>query len=82
MGISLYTSMGFLNPKRMHVWDIRFVVLPVTEKQVTLHISGVDHSSDESWDTHCIILYGEFIMSAVNHPPHAADPVTGAEEKS
>ena len=47
-----------------------------------LDISGVDHRSDESWDTHCIILYGEFIMSAVNHPPHAADPVTGHEEKS
>jgi len=29
-----------------------------------------------------IILYGEFIMSAVNHPPHAADPLTGHEEKS
>ena len=47
-----------------------------------LNISGADHSSDESRGTHCIILYGEFIMSAVNHPPHAADPVTGAEEKS
>ena len=63
--------MGFLNLKRMHVGYIRFVVSQVTEKQVTLHISGVDHSSDESRDTHCIILYGEFIMSAVNHPPHA-----------
>jgi len=48
--------MGFLNPKRMHVWDIRFVVSQVTEKQVTLHISGVDHSSDELRDTHRVIL--------------------------
>ena len=47
-----------------------------------LNISGADHSSDESRDTHWFILHGEFIMSAVNHPPHAADPVTGAEEKS
>ena len=47
-----------------------------------LNINGVDHSFDESRDTHCIILYGEFIMSAVNHPPHMADPVTGTEEKS
>ena len=47
MGKSLYTSMGFLKLKRMHVWDIRFVVSQVTEKQVTLHINGVDHSSDE-----------------------------------
>ena len=47
-----------------------------------LDISGVDNSSDESRNTHCIILYGEFIMSAVNHPPHAAGPVTGHEEKS
>ena len=52
LGKPIYLSMGFLNPKRMHVWDIRFVVSQVTEKQVTLHISGVDHSSDESWDTH------------------------------
>ena len=74
--------MGVLNLKRMHVWDIRFVVSQVTEKQVTLHINGVNHSSDKSRDTHCIILYGEFIMSAVNHPPHAADPLTGHKEKS
>ena len=47
-----------------------------------LNISGADHSSDESRDTHCIILYGEFIMSAVNHPPYPADPVTGIGEKS
>ena len=47
-----------------------------------LNISGANHGSDESRDTHCIILYGEFIMSAVNHAPHAADPVTGHEEKS
>ena len=33
-----------------------------------LDISGVDHSSDESRDTHCIILYGEFIMSLESHP--------------
>ena len=52
------------------------------KKSTMLNISGVDHSSDESRDTHCIILYSEFIMSAVNHPPHAADPVTGHEEKS
>ena len=48
--------MGFLNPKRMHVGYIRFVVSQVTEKQVTLHISGVDHSSDEWRDTHRVIL--------------------------
>ena len=47
-----------------------------------LDISGVYHRSDESWDTRCIILYGEFIMSAVNHPPHAAGPLTGHEEKN
>ncbi len=52
------------------------------KKSMMLDISGVDHSFDESRDTHCIILYGEFIMSAVNHPPHTADPVTGTEEKS
>ena len=46
-----------------------------------LNISGVDHSSDESRDTHRIILYGEFIMSAVNHPPHTAHPATRAGEK-
>ena len=82
MGISLYTSMGVLNPNRMHVWDISYVVLTDAKKSMMLNISGVDHSFDESRDTHCIILYGEFIMSAVNHPPHAVDPVTGAEEKS
>ena len=47
-----------------------------------LDISGVDHSSDESRDTHCIILYGEFIMSLESHPPYPADPVTGVEEES
>ena len=51
------------------------------KKSMMLDISGVDHSFDESRDTHCIILYGEFIMSSVNHPPHAADLVTGHEEK-
>ena len=66
----------------MHVWDIRYVVLTDAKKSMMLNISGVDHSFDESRDTHCIILYGEFIMSAVNPPPHAADPVTGHEEKS
>ena len=47
-----------------------------------LNISGVDHSADESRDTHCIILSGEFVMSAVHHPPYPADPVTGTGEKS
>ena len=51
------------------------------KKSMMLDISGVDHSFDESRDTHCIILYGEFIMSEVNYPPHAVDLVTGHEEK-
>ena len=50
------------------------------KKSTMLNISGVDHSSDESRDTHCIILYGEFIMSAVNHPAPTSYAVTGVEE--
>ena len=62
--------------------ETRYVVVTDAKKSTMLNISGVDYSSDESRDTHCIILYGEFIMSAVNHPPHAADPITGHKEKS
>ena len=69
-------------PKGIYGLETRYVVLTDAKKSTMLNINGVDHSSDESRDTHCIILYGEFIMSAVNHPPHAADPVSGAEEKS
>ena len=46
-----------------------------------LNISRVERGFAGSRDTHCIILYGEFIMSAVNPPPHTAHPVTKAEEK-
>ncbi len=54
-------------------------MLTDAKKSMMLNINGVDHSFDESRDTHCIILYGEFIMSAVNPPPHAAEPVTRHE---
>ena len=69
-------------PKGIYGLYTRCVALTDAKQEMMLDVSGVDHRSDESWDTHCIILYGEFIMSAVNHPPHAADPVTGVEEES
>ena len=69
-------------PKDIYVLQTRYVGLQSAMQEMMLNISGVDRGFSGSRDIHCIILYGEFIMSAVNHPPHAADPVTGTEEKS